>query len=57
MSVDHIFPVSKGGSNDPSNIRLVEKWTNIMLGTHTDDEFIEMCRLIVKFNDKKLDKS
>ena len=57
MSVDHILPVSKGGSNHPSNIRLIHKWVNLMLGVHSDEDFLVMCRKIVDFDNRKQDNS
>jgi hypothetical protein len=50
LSVDHIHPISKGGSNDPSNIRLVDKWVNIMLYTKTDEELLKICKDIICHN-------
>jgi hypothetical protein len=51
MSVDHIIPISKGGTNHPSNIRLVQKWVNIMLQDKTDEEFFLMCRTITTYQE------
>lgn len=53
MSVDHILPVSKGGSNEPSNIRLIHKWVNLMLGIHNDKDFFEMCQTILDYQKSK----
>ena len=54
ISVDHILPISRGGTNEPSNVRLVHKWINLMLGIHTDEDFLKMCRVIVDYNDNRL---
>lgn len=48
-SLDHIIPVSKGGTNEPSNIRLVVKWVNLMRLNYSDYEFIEMCHKISNY--------
>lgn len=49
MSVDHILPISKGGTNEPSNIRLVHKWVNLMLGVHSDQDFFAMCETVIDY--------
>lgn len=54
MSVDHVLPVSKGGSNHPSNIRLIHKWVNLMLGVHSDDDFLKMCQIIIDYKNRAL---
>jgi len=51
MSVDHIIPISKGGENIPSNIRLVDKWVNIMLQDRTDEDFFNQCRKIIAYQE------
>lgn len=56
LSVDHITPISKGGSNLPDNVRLVHKWVNFMLHTHSDEEFFTMCKLILDYQKSKLKK-
>lgn len=53
MSVDHIVPISKGGSNAPSNVRLIHKWINLMIGVHSDEDFFKMCRTVLDFQEKK----
>jgi hypothetical protein len=47
ISVDHITPVSKRGSNLPSNIRLVVKEANHMKNHYSDQFFLDMCHKIV----------
>jgi 5-methylcytosine-specific restriction endonuclease McrA len=47
ISIDHILPISKGGTNDINNIRLVTFPVNIAKHTMTDAEFIQFCRSIV----------
>lgn len=53
MSVDHIIPKSKGGPNIPSNIRLVLKPVNIAKSTMSDTEFLELCKSITNYANKK----
>lgn len=47
ISVDHIIPKSKGGSNKPSNIRLVHKDVNLARRALTDEEFLTLCKKVV----------
>ena len=47
MSADHIIPVSKGGTNLPSNLRLVHKIINHMKNHYSDKQFFDMCSLVV----------
>lgn len=51
ISVDHITPISKNGTNEPNNIRLVHKWVNLMLGIHSDEDFFAMCKTITSFQE------
>jgi hypothetical protein len=46
ISADHIIPVSKGGTNLSSNIRLVHKTINHMKNHYSDQEFLKMCSLV-----------
>ena len=47
VSADHSIPLSRGGSNDIENIRLVTKRVQKMKGRMTHDEFIRVCTDIV----------
>jgi len=47
ISVDHIIPVSRGGTNAVSNIRFVTKTANSMKYTQMDDELLNICRKII----------
>jgi len=38
-SLDHIIPVSKGGSNDLDNLQWVHKWVNLAKSDYSDAEF------------------
>ena len=46
VSVDHIRPVSQGGLNCESNIRLVHKDINHMKNHYDDAYFLQMCQLV-----------
>lgn len=52
-SLDHKDPISKGGSHDMDNIGIVDYRVNLAKGTLTIDEFIEMCRDVVRHQDAK----
>lgn len=45
-SIDHKIPVSKGGTDEASNLQWVDKRVNRMKGNMSDDEFIELCKEI-----------
>lgn len=50
ISVDHIVPLSKGGTHDITNLRLTVKETNYARLNMSDDEFISLCKDVVKYN-------
>lgn len=52
-SVDHIVPRSKGGKNEISNLRWVERDANYYRGNMSDDDLIQLCRDIVAHADSK----
>lgn len=52
ISVDHIVPKSKGGSNKPENIRLVHKDANLARRALSDAEFLNLCRKVVQFSER-----
>ena len=41
LQIDHMFPVSRGGSNDDANLRALCRRCNIRKGNHSDEEFRE----------------
>lgn len=49
MSVDHILPMSKGGSNEPSNIRLVDWDVNLARRALTDEQFFALCKSVIDY--------
>ena len=44
--LDHIIPVSKGGTNHPSNLQFVSSVANQAKSNLTHDEFILLCKTI-----------
>lgn len=47
-SLDHIIPVSKGGTNDTCNLRFVHLWINRMKMDMMDDDFIPLLEDFLK---------
>lgn len=52
-SLDHIIPKSRGGSSDKSNLRWVLLRVNQLKWDMTHEEFVEMCRLVVRAQAKQ----
>lgn len=48
--LDHIIPVSRGGTNDISNLGLTTKQANKCKSDMTDIEFIEFCKKVALNN-------
>ena len=51
-SLDHILPLSRGGTHDISNLCVVHHHVNAAKGTMTVDEFVAMCREVAAYGDK-----
>lgn len=51
ISVDHIIPRSRGGTNVPDNLRLVILNANIARQALSDSDFLELCRKVVAWAD------
>lgn len=49
-ALDHKTPISKGGSDLIKNLQWVSESINKAKGTMTNEEFIEMCRRVAKWN-------
>ena len=47
-SIDHIIPLSKGGSHTKANAQIILNSVNQAKGSMTQSEFVEMCRLVVE---------
>lgn len=53
-SLDHQVPSSRGGLDDPSNLRWVSSNINMMKSNMSHDEFISMCeKIYLKFKAKE----
>lgn len=47
-ALDHIVPITKGGENSIDNVQFVTAAANVAKGTLDLDEFIELCRDVVR---------
>jgi 5-methylcytosine-specific restriction endonuclease McrA len=47
-SADHIVPLCRGGTHAPDNAQIVTREINRAKGTMTNEEFINLCRLVVE---------
>lgn len=52
-SMDHILAVSRGGPHIIDNAQIVRKDVNRAKGTLTNDEFIALCRAVVRHADQR----
>jgi len=52
-SLDHQIPTSKGGTDDPSNLKWVTNNINMMKSNMTHDEFILMCKVVLKKEEER----
>lgn len=46
--IDHIIPVSRGGSSEIENLQWVSRKINRMKGSMTSEEFVDMCLMVAK---------
>ena len=51
-SLDHLLPLSRGGTHEPDNLCIVEHLVNTAKGTMTLDEFVSMCRDVAAHQDE-----
>ncbi len=51
-SPDHIISKNDGGLNTKENIRLTDWMVNRALGKETDEQFIQMCKDVIKHQEK-----
>lgn len=49
-SLDHIVPLSGGGTHDLSNLWVVDHRINLAKGTMSVEEFLQMCREVTAHN-------
>jgi 5-methylcytosine-specific restriction endonuclease McrA len=50
-SIDHRIPLARGGRHAASNLQIVHKDVNTAKNTMTHEEFLDMCREVVRFYD------
>jgi hypothetical protein len=51
--LDHIIPRSRGGENTLSNCQLVCKEVNLAKHTLNSEEFVQLCRDVINYQDNK----
>ena len=54
VSLDHITPIIKGGTNTLDNLRLVTRAVNTAKHTMSDAEFFSFCQNIINHNNVKV---
>jgi hypothetical protein len=50
-SLDHKQPISRGGTHEVANLWVIEHFVNTAKGSLTVEEFISMCRDVVRHQD------
>lgn len=57
IEIDHILPLSRGGSSNPVNLRLLHKFINKLKDNFTDEELVEhikvYCPLLINWAEQK----
>ena len=53
-AMDHIVPLSRGGTHTKDNAQLVTTEVNKAKGTLLEEEFIQVCRDVVAYADARL---
>jgi hypothetical protein len=53
-ALDHIIPLCRGGTHTKDNVQLVTAVANKAKGGLCDDEFIQLCRIVVAYADNKI---
>lgn len=52
--LDHIVPVSRGGTGKLENIRWLDPWVNIARQNLSDEEFYERCNQVAEFIGRRI---
>lgn len=50
FNIDHKIPISRGGTDECSNLQLLSPLVNTAKGTMTNDEFIGMCVAVAEYS-------
>jgi len=50
--IDHILPVSRGGTNEASNLQWLDPMINQAKSNMTDQEFLDMCKQVINWASK-----
>lgn len=52
-AMDHIIPLSRGGTHTKDNAQLVATEVNKAKGTMLEQEFVQLCREVIAYADNK----
>ncbi len=52
-AMDHIIPLSRGGTHTKDNAQLVAAEVNKAKGTMLEQEFVQLCREVIAYADNK----